>query len=100
MSVVVAGTFRVSADRFEDLRPHLEAVIVATRAEVGCLAYSYARDVEDPELVRVFERWRDQAALDAHFQTPHMLAWRRVRAEHGFHERRIRSYDIASEREI
>jgi hypothetical protein len=29
-----------------------------------------------------------------------MLAWRRVRAEHVFHERRIRSYDIASEREI
>ena len=100
MSVVVAGTFRVPADRFEDLRPHLEAVIAATRAEEGCITYSYARDVGDPELIRVFEQWRDQAALDTHFKAPHMLAWQKVRAENGFHDRRIRAYEVAAEREI
>lgn len=100
MSIVVAGTFRVPADRFDGLRPHLEAVIAATRKEDGCFVYSYARDVEDPELIRVFEQWRNQAALDAHFQAPHMLAWQRVRAEHGFHDRRIRSYAVANEHEV
>jgi len=100
LSVVVAGTFRVPPENFAALRPHLEAVIAATRAEDGCLTYSYARDVEDPGLVRVFEQWRDQAALDAHFQAPHMLTWQKVRVEHGFHDRRIRSYAVAEEREV
>jgi quinol monooxygenase YgiN len=100
LSVIVAGSFRVPAERFGDLQPHLEAVIAASRAEDGCIAYSYARDVGDPELFRVFEQWRHPAALDAHFKAPHMLEWQRVRAQHGFHDRRIRSYAIADEREI
>jgi quinol monooxygenase YgiN len=100
VSVIVAGTFRVPAERFAGIRPHLEAVIAATREEEGCLAYSYAVDVADPELIRVFEQWRDQACLDAHFQAPHMLAWQKARTEHGFHDRQISSHDVAASRAI
>jgi quinol monooxygenase YgiN len=100
VSVVVAGTFRIPPENFADLRPHLEAVVAATRAEDGCLVYSYAVDVADAGLIRVFEHWRDQAALDAHFQTPHMKAWQAVRMQHGFHDRAISVYDVESVREI
>jgi quinol monooxygenase YgiN len=100
VSVIVAGTFRVPPERFDDLWPHLQAVIAATRQEDGCLIYSYARDVGDPELIRLFEHWRDQASLHAHFKAAHMLAWQKVRAEHGFHDRRIKSYDVVAERAI
>lgn len=100
MSVVVAGSFRIPAETFDALRPHLQAVIAETRKEDGCLAYSYAVDVADPELIRVFEQWRDQACLDAHFTTPHMLAWQAVRAQHGFHDRQISSYDVGDFRQI
>jgi quinol monooxygenase YgiN len=82
------------------MKPHLEAVVAATRKEAGCLVYAYAIDVEDPGLIRVFEQWRDQACLDAHFQTDHMRAWQTVRAAHGFHDRRIKVFEIAGEREI
>ena len=100
MSVVVAGTFRIPPEKLGDLRPHLEAVIAATRAEDGCLIYSYAVDVQDPGLIRVFEHWRDHAALDAHFQTPHMTAWKEVRAPLGFHDRAISVYEVGTVREI
>ena len=96
MSVVVAGTFRVPAENLAGIRPHLYAVIAATRQEDGCLIYSYAVDVEDPGLIRVFEHWRDQASLDAHFKAPHMIAWQQVRVQHGFHDRRISTYDVSA----
>jgi quinol monooxygenase YgiN len=51
------------------------SVIAATRAEDGCLAYAYSHDALDPEVIHVTEKWRDRAALDAHFQTPHMATW-------------------------
>lgn len=100
MSVIVSGTFRVPAESFAGIRPHLDAVIAATRQEDGCLVYSYAVDVEDPELIRVFEHWRDQACLDAHFTSPHMIAWQQVRGDHGFHDRQISSHAVAATRGI
>ena len=96
MSVIVAGTFRVPAEQLAGIQPHLEAVIAATRQEDGCLVYSYAVDVEDPGLIRVFEHWRDQTSLEAHFKSPHMIAWQQVRVQHGFHDRRIWSHDVSA----
>ena len=66
MTVIVAGSFVVAAaDReafLEGRRPAMEA----SRAEPGCLDYVFAADPLDPERVVLFERWADQAALDAH----------------------------------
>jgi quinol monooxygenase YgiN len=100
MNVIVAGTFRIPSEQFGELVSHMEAVIAETRQEDGCLAYSYARDVEDPGLIRVFEHWRDQAALDAHVKTPHMDAWREARVAHGFHDRQLWTFDVSASRQF
>jgi quinol monooxygenase YgiN len=100
LSLIVAGTFRIPPENLAGLKPHLETVIVETRKEDGCLVYSYGQDVEDPGLIRVFELWRDQAALDAHFKAPHMIAWQAVRAEHGFHDRQLSTYDVSASQQI
>lgn len=42
-----------------------------TRAEEGCWQYQLARDVEHDGRYLLSEGWRDLAALDAHFKTPH-----------------------------
>ena len=43
----------------------MRAMVEASRAEDGCLGYSYAEDVLEPGLIHVAERWRDRAALVA-----------------------------------
>ena len=48
----------------------------------------------------MFEVWRDQDALDAHFQTAHMAAWRAAWPSFGVSERRLIAYEIASERQL
>jgi quinol monooxygenase YgiN len=100
MSVIVAGSYRVPPESLPALRPHMLAVIESTRAEAGCLDYAYAEDVAEAGLIRVFELWTDQAALDAHFQSPHMRAWQEARAGYGFYDRDISVYEIAGQRKV
>ena len=97
MSVIVAGTVRVPPENLEAFRPHMAAMLAASRAEDGCLAYSYAIDVEEPGLIRVFEVWRDRAALDAHFQAPHLADWRAAWPALGVSDRRLALYEVAAE---
>lgn len=100
MSLVIAGTIRVPPERLDAFRPHMLAMLGASRAENGCLEYSYAEDVAEPGLIRVFEAWRDQGALDAHFQTPHLAAWRAAWPEFGVSDRRLIAYEVASQRAV
>lgn len=100
MTLVIAGTVRVPTQNLEAFRPHMLAMLEASRAEDGCITYSYAEDVAEPGLIRVFEAWRDQAALDAHFQTAHMATWRSHWPTFGVSDRRLSAYDIAAERPL
>ena len=100
MSLIIAGTVRVTPANLAAFRPHMQAMLEASRAEDGCLEYSYAEDVAEPGLVRVFEVWRDQAALDAHFKTPHMATWRSHWPAFGVSDRRLFAYEVASERQL
>lgn len=41
---------------------------VDTRKEDGCIQFEPFISADDPDRVVILERWRDQAALDAHVQ--------------------------------
>lgn len=93
--IILAGTFRFDMNKMETARPAVAAIITESRNEEGCLTFSFAQDVLDPTLVRVFEVWRDQAAIDFHRTTPHMAAWRAVQPQIGMHERDLKLYEVA-----
>jgi len=100
MTVIVAGTVRVPPENVDSFRPQMAAMIAASRAEGGCEAYAYAEDVVEPGLMHVFEVWRDQAALEAHFQTSHMAAWRAAWPAVGVSDRRLTKYEVAGQRPL
>jgi quinol monooxygenase YgiN len=100
MTVIVAGTVRVPPGNIDAVRPQMAAMIAASLAEDGCEAYAYAEDVGAPGLVHVFEVWRDQAALDAHFRTDHMAAWRAAWPAAGVSDRRLTLYEITDQRPL
>ncbi len=52
--------------------------LAATREEPGCVSYDLHVDVTDDTKLVFVERWKDRAALDAHFKTPHLEAWRQA----------------------
>lgn len=53
----------------------IATMVAASRAEEGCIEYTFTTDVLDPTRLHIVEKWRDQAALVAHFATPHMAAF-------------------------
>jgi len=64
--ILVTGHISVSPEKVAELRPHIQALVAATRKEDGCLLYAFAEDINDPGTIRIVERWRDWAALEAH----------------------------------
>ena len=74
--------------------------MAASQAEDGCFGYNCAEDVTEPGLIHVFERWRDQAALDAHFVTDHMARWRAAWPSFGVSDRKLFAYEVALERPL
>ena len=94
--ILVVGTFRVDPARLDAARPAMASMIAASRAEPGCLAYSYSEDLLDAGLIHVTERWRDRAALAAHVETPHIAEWRALWPALGLGERDLAIYYIDS----
>ena len=70
--IIVTGMARFGEGEIERLKDAFAANIAATRAEDGCLAYAYAVDIADPNLLHISEQWRDEAAVNAHMTAPHM----------------------------
>lgn len=95
--IVVIGTFRFPPSIIEVLRPAMADMVNASLAEEGCIEYSYALDFQDPGLVRVLEKWRDRAALEAHLRTVHIAEWRAQCSSLAISERELTGYETADE---
>ena len=74
--LVITGTFRVPPHHLDDARPHMAAMIAASRAEAGCLHYSYGEDLLDRGVIHVAEHWASREALAAHGVAEHIKTWR------------------------
>jgi quinol monooxygenase YgiN len=98
--IVLNGTIRIPADKLDQARPLMKAVIEATRQEDGCLFYSFGEDVLQPGLIVVAEAWRDGACLGAHLDSPHFIAWRDAGAALGVFDRQLTVYEAVSSKPL
>ena len=57
----------------------------AIRQEEGNLGYRYFIPIDDPETVLLIDRWRDQAAIDAHHASPMMDRLAQLREQYDLH---------------
>lgn len=48
-------------------------MIAPSRAEQGCIHYSFYQDLGSPGRYFFYEEWTDQQAIDAHNASPHFL---------------------------
>ena len=59
--------------------------VAAIRAEAGNLRYEYYQSLEDPETVLLIDSWQDQAAIDAHHESPMMAVIAALRDKYDLH---------------
>jgi quinol monooxygenase YgiN len=87
--IVISLALRVPPGDLERFRAAVAKLVKHSRAESGVIAYSFAVDMIDCGLIRIFECFRDQAALDAHMVSAHFLEWRSLSAHYPREERRL-----------
>jgi quinol monooxygenase YgiN len=82
MAEVAVVAISVAKPGFEEqLRETLESIVGPTRKEQGALQYDLHRDISEPRRFVFVERWESEAALAAHAQSAHILAYREVVAD-------------------
>lgn len=92
--IQINGTVRLAETIDDATMAALLTMVEKSRAEDGCLDYTYARDLADPQVMVLYERWRDRAALDAHFASQHMAEFRAALGTSGaMTDRNIRLYE-------
>ncbi len=88
------------AEDIERLKPAATTQIESSRAEPGCLEYTYAVDLLEPSKIRVTERWTSWAALEAHFKMPHMAVWREALRDLEIVARHLKAHEVKDSRTI
>ena len=76
--VTVIAYHRAKPGKEKELREALLAVCAPTRNEKGCINYDLHVSPDDPALLVFHENWVTKADLDAHLQSPHINAFRRI----------------------
>jgi quinol monooxygenase YgiN len=56
--------------------------------------------VLDRGLVHIKERWKDRSALDEHFRTAHLTAWRASWPSIGIADRNLQLYEVGESEPI
>ena len=95
--LVVAGEIKLNPAKRAEADAAFAKMREATLKEPGCIAYQAYSDRGDDGIVFMFEKWEDQAALDAHFASPHMAEFGAALGGLGVTGMDVKKYDVASE---
>ena len=74
----VVARLRAKSGQEARLRGELQGLVGPTRAEAGCVTYDLHESMSEPGCFLFLEIWKSPADLEAHFETPHMLAIAKV----------------------
>ena len=73
--VIVIAQLEAKPEFAAECRAALGPLIAATLQEPGCLCYQLHQSLESPHGWMIHEEWESEAALSAHQQQPHFLAF-------------------------
>lgn len=65
-------------EKRNDLISLCKGMIAPSRAETGCLHYSFYQDLNEGNRFFFYEEWKDQASIDLHNTTKHFLEFQPI----------------------
>ncbi len=71
-SVRVVVRITARPEKVEELKALLRGLVEPTRREKGCVSYQLLQNKADPTDFTFVEEWESDAAIDSHFETPHV----------------------------
>lgn len=93
--LIIAGEFKMQPGTRDEFFDAVAPMVEATLTEPGCRAYAFTPDLDDDDLIRLWELWDDEEALAGHFASAHMAAWRERAAALPLISRDVSKYTIS-----
>lgn len=94
--IIVSGTLTIDPAKIDRAKELTSTLVAATLQEAGCAQYGYWQSLEQPGVIRVFEQWADEDALNTHMGTPHMAEFMGSVGELGITAVDIIRYEVTS----
>ena len=98
IKLVITAAVEIQPDKVEQFCLATDSLIINSRAEAGCISYSLYRSATEANRFFFFEEWADQAAIDAHFATPHFKDFGKLLDETGAAPAVVKILEVAVER--
>lgn len=97
--IYLIATLTIKPGSMDAIYEAVMPCIEATREEAGCISYDLHRSISNENKLVFVEKWKDRAALDAHFKAPHLIAWRDAGGQY-FVDRKIEIIEPAKIEEL
>jgi quinol monooxygenase YgiN len=91
--IVVTAKVTSTQEDIIALTSAVAAMEEASREEAGCLDYTFSVELNNTSVVRITEKWETVAALQAHFNTPHMAEFQAAMGAHPPKDMEVQAYD-------
>ncbi|MDE0233294.1 MAG: putative quinol monooxygenase [bacterium] len=98
--IIVAGTVRMQPGTRARFLEEVASMVAASLEEPGCRVYAFTPDPDDADLIRLYELWDHQEALDQHFASQHMADWKERAASLPITSRDIMCYTVTDARPL
>ena len=70
--IVVNAVIETTAENIAAMKEAIAIMEKKSQAEAGCHDYTFSVELNNPDVIRITEKWETMEALAAHFQEPHM----------------------------
>lgn len=95
--ILVTVEVVVDPESVASVKSVLATMETASRAETGCITYAFSVDVNDPGMIRVTEKWKSMADLQAHFKMPHMAEFQKAVGALAPKSMDVKAYEVSGE---
>ncbi len=90
--IIVEGWIELSEGDIDRIRVAALTMMAETRKEEGCLLYVYSTELENPNTIRIAERWANMEALQVHGKSAHMADFNKAMAAVTLQGARVKAY--------
>ena len=100
MTVLIAGTVHISADKRDEALQVTAELVAETRTQKGCKHYVWSADPTSETRVYVYENWDSVEDLAAHLAGPYYMGMLEKLGAYGVYDTDVSKFKIALEEPV
>jgi quinol monooxygenase YgiN len=91
--IIIHAFIKIDPKHREEFLEQAKEVIAGSQAEEGNISYQLYEEVEQSNTFVMLEKWKDEAAIEEHGQTPHFINFIKGTKEYQLEPLRVEKYE-------